>query len=1094
MTLFRIIQRDLVFYWKRHIPTALLAAVCCAVLTGAMLVGDSVQFSLRQLNRLRLGSIKYAMTAGDYFFRQELADALAGQTGIPTAPLLAVRGVLESAEGSVRISSVNIYGVDQRFWKLALVPPAEAAIPDGAAWVSRAVALRLGQQKAGLLLRLPAETVLPQDLIFSPEEAKTTAWPVTVNAVVSDESLGRFGLSAQQEAPLNVFVPIGWLAQKAGVAGKANLLVAGGSGQKHLDISAVNTKLHQLLQPEDLDLQIRCPAGQKAVELRSRRIFIAEPIARAALSSETGAAGILTYFVNEIRLNEKTVPYSMVSGIGARSDFDALQDDEIIISEWLADDLAAEAGDRLNLTFFKPSPTRQLSEHSEVFTVRRVVPMMGLYADSSLMPDFPGLAQAENCRDWKPGIPIKLDKIRPQDEQYWDRYKGTPKAFVSLAAAQKIWANRFGSLTAVRWYADTVSEQAIRTELMQKIDPASLGFVFEDVQSAAQASASGSTDFAGLFAGLSMFLIFSAAVLLGLVFVFHTETRAAQAGLLLACGWGWLRIFALLMAEGIAVALAGCAVGAAASMLYTKGLIAALNTAFWAEAVGSLNLVFHASFQTLLKGFAVGALICIFTIQTALYHRIRRPVHQLLTATFETYRSGTPVRLKIFGAFGGMLIAAGAGLPWAADPQSQAGLFFLCGALLLAGFFFAAAVGLGWLRLSSRSFARSQLLLAVRNIPRRTARSLAVLITLACGVFLVLSIGANYRQAGALIQRHDSASGGFALLAETTLPLTQLPSLPPDLQSGLPAVATDSVVGMRVYQQEEASCLNLNRALRPTLLGVKPQELSRRGAFAFQKVLEGPASADAWDLLSQRQEDGAIPAVGDYATVFWGLGKKIGQYLTYRDENGRDFNLKIVGILKDSVLQGRLLISEDNFIDLFPSVDGMRMFLIETDWKNDSRQAVRFSRLYRDIGMEIISAGQKLAIFYEVENTYMAIFLVLGGLGLIVGSAGLGLVLLLNVLDRRAELAMMQAVGFSGEAVRWMLFVEHAVLLAAGVVCGLVPALLAVAPAITARGQDFPAGRIAVIIAALLISGGLWIWAAVAAAARRNFLEILKNE
>ncbi|HOK95758.1 MAG TPA: hypothetical protein PKW71_06500 [Anaerohalosphaeraceae bacterium] len=1057
-------------------------------------MGDSVQFSLRRLGLLRLGSVKYAMAVPGYFFRQELADDLAAATGISTAPLLALQGVLESADGSVHISRVNVYGIDRRFWKFALTPPADTTIPDGSVWVSQAVASRLGGQKTNLLIRLPAESIVSQDLIFSLEEAKTAAWPVTIGATVSDETLGRFGLSARQEAPLNVFVPIGWLAEKARTAGKANLLLAGDGGQKRLGISALNAKLRLLLHPEDLDLQIGCPAGQNAIELRSSRIFIEEPIARAALASGSGGTGILTYFVNEIRLNDKSVPYSMISGVGGIPEFDGLRDDEIVIHEWLADQLGADAGDRLNLTFFKVAPTRQLIEQNELFTVRRVVPMMGVYADSSLMPDFPGLAQVENCRDWKPGIPIKLDKIRPQDELYWDRYKGTPKAFVSLAAAQKIWANRFGSLTAVRWNTDAVTEQAIRTELMQRIDAVSLGFLFEDVRSAADTSASGSTDFAGLFAGLSMFLIFSAAVLLALVFVFHTETRAAQVGLLLACGWDWLRIFALLMAEGIAVALGGCAAGAAASMLYAKGLIAALNTGFWAGAVGSLNLFFHAAFQTVLKGFSVSVLICIFTIQVALYHRIRRPVHQFLTGTFETYRSGTPIRLKLFAAFSGMLLAAGVGLPWGADQESQAGLFFLCGTLLLAGFFFAAAWGLGWLRLSSRSFARSQPLLAVRNIPRRTWRSLAVLITLACGVFLVLSIGANYRHAGMMIQRRDSGAGGFALLAETTLPLTQLPSLPADPQSGLPAIAPNSIVGMRVYQQEEANCLNLNRVLRPTLLGVKPEELSRRGAFAFQKVIESPAAADGWQLLLQTQDDGTIPAIGDYATVFWGLGKKIGQSLNYRDEGGRNIKLKIVGILKDSVLQGRLLISEDHFIRLFPSEDGMRMFLIETDWKNDSQQAARLSRLYREMGMEAIPAGQKLAAFYEVENTYMAIFLVLGGFGLILGSAGLGLVLVLNILERRAELAMMQAVGFTGEDVCRMLFMEHAVLLAAGVICGLLPALLAVAPAIAARGQDFPGGRIALIIAALLVSGAVWIRVAVAGAARMNWLEILKNE
>ena len=69
MTFFQIIKQDFRFYRRTSGVTLLLAAVCCAILTGAMLVGDSVQHTLRQMAQMRLGEkTQWAMATGDRFF------------------------------------------------------------------------------------------------------------------------------------------------------------------------------------------------------------------------------------------------------------------------------------------------------------------------------------------------------------------------------------------------------------------------------------------------------------------------------------------------------------------------------------------------------------------------------------------------------------------------------------------------------------------------------------------------------------------------------------------------------------------------------------------------------------------------------------------------------------------------------------------------------------------------------------------------------------------------------------------------------------------------------------------------------------------
>ena len=54
------------------------------------------------------------------------------------------------------------------------------------------------------------------------------------------------------------------------------------------------------------------------------------------------------------------------------------------------------------------------------------------------MPDFPGVADAEDSADWDAGMPLDLDQIRDKDEEYWDDYKGAPKAFIALEAGGRM--------------------------------------------------------------------------------------------------------------------------------------------------------------------------------------------------------------------------------------------------------------------------------------------------------------------------------------------------------------------------------------------------------------------------------------------------------------------------------------------------------------------------------------------------------------------------------------------------------------------------------------------------------------------------------
>ncbi len=237
-----------------------------------------------------------------------------------------------------------------------------------------------------------------------------------------------------------------------------------------------------------------------------------------------------------------------------------------------------------------------------------------------------------------------------------------------------------------------------------------------------------------------------------------------------------------------------------------------------------------------------------------------------------------------------------------------------------------------------------------------------------------------------------------------------------------------------------------------------------------------------------------MPAIADANSIEWALGKKLGDTLDYTDEHGRTFKLRLVASVANSILQGSVLIDEAEFVKRFPNESGYRMFLIDAPSNSVPQVSATLSRALEDAGLELTPAAQRLNAFNAVQNTYLGTFQVLGGLGLLLGSAGLGIVVLRNVLERRGELALLTAVGFRRRTLQQLVLTEHAALLGFGLAIGLVSAAVAVLPAALSPAAQLPVASLSLTLIAVLLNGALWTWAATNYALRGNLLEALRNE
>ena len=180
--------------------------------------------------------------------------------------------------------------------------------------------------------------------------------------------------------------------------------------------------------------------------------------------------------------------------------------------------------------------------------------------------------------------------------------------------------------------------------------------------------------------------------------------------------------------------------------------------------------------------------------------------------------------------------------------------------------------------------------------------------------------------------------------------------------------------------------------------------------------------------------------------------------------------------------------------ELFPDVEGYRFFLLRTPAAEANQAARELADSLSDYGFAVQHSAALLAGFHQVENTYLSTFRALGGLGLILGTVGLAAILLRNVLERRREFALLRAVGYGPRHVAAIVLTENTSLLVMGLATGTACALLAVLPAVAARGGHIPVLSLAILLGAVLLTGILASLAATAVALRTPLLEVLKAE
>ena len=1176
MTFLSYLFRTLAHHFRMSLAVAAGVAVATAVLTGALLVGDSMTGSLRDLALGRLGRIDTALLC-EGFCRQQLAEELSADAkfrerfsaavGVMLIPRATLEFSTDRKDAGGRAAGVLVLGVEADFWKLSTEPaPLEKPLGEREVILNEPLAAELRVQVGDeVLLRLPKPSAIPADSALGRKnDTVRNLAGLKVVAIIPARGLGRFTLNPSQHLPHLALTSRALLQRTLEQPERVNAIFAAAPEGRAIGEPGGEESLESSLRPKLTDVGLEIARVQKTwtdpatkrdetvydfFQITSNQMLIsptADAVLEQVLAAET-AQPALTYLANSIARADplpagetapaKEVPYSTIAALDSHPKLGPLldaegkpldfADDELVLVDWAANRLAVKVGDRLKISYFEPESSHGVAKESTAnFRLKAIVPLTEparpydrdeeafyekrptLLNDPSFTPSVKGLTDQASLSDWDAPFPFNPSRVRKEDDEYWDNHRGTPKAYLSLAAGRKIWGSRFGQTTSWRIaprsgltlesLSDKVMTQLARDKNWLALRPIPIA------EEAVKAS-SGTTPFAGLFLGFSFFLIASAVMLTALLFRLGVEQRGEEIGLLLGLGFSPGAVLSFLLAEGGLLATLGAAVGVMGGVGYAWAMLAGLKT-WWLAAVVTPFLELHVTPLSLGIGFAVGVVVSLVAIWFTVRGLVSMPVRRLIAGQVEE-----PADLEGSGsawaryAAGACAVAAiGAAIAGSQlGGEAQAGAFFAAGAAALSGLLLFL-----WDRMQTvdggTSAVQSLASLAASNAARHPGRSTLTLGLVAAASFLILAIGAFH------LAPTEEGAGGFDLAAESDQAIYQdLDTKKGRSEFGFTKkeeelLAPSRIIPFRVQAGDDASCLNLYQAARPRVLGVSTKladyfEKTEGARFAWsaKESVASIASNQPWRLLEQPADaSGAVPVVIDQATAMYSLHLYfgIGEIFEIKQEDGSVARFRVVGLLANSLLQGSLLIGEEHFLRLYPRVSGYRYFLIHSPPGEAANLGSLLEEKLGDQGFDAISSRDRLAELLAVQNTYLSTFQSLGALGLLLGTFGLAIVQLRNVLERRGELALLRATGFDKTRVLSLVLWENASLLVRGLGVGVITALVAISPQLISRSASVPLGELAIMFGVVLLVGLATATAAVWSTLDAPILEALRED
>ncbi|MEA3135938.1 MAG: putative transport system permease protein, partial [Thermoplasmata archaeon] len=323
--------------------------------------------------------------------------------------------------------------------------------------------------------------------------------------------------------------------------------------------------------------------------------------------------------------------------------------------------------------------------------------------------------------------------------------------------------------------------------------------------------------------------------------------------------------------------------------------------------------------------------------------------------------------------------------------------------------------------------------------------------TLAMFSVVILSIG-FFSIFGALFQTDpDRQTGGYAIEGRTTLSVPDLEEFDRGLVPASTFTAREHLVA---YVTEDPKFITVSGdrpgtygETRQNVFGYDPSFASSQRFRLLFRDANYTSDEDAYRavLASTGGQDGSGPGLVitsyQYSTNSRGqdLSHTVGETLTlHLGEESLEF--RIIGIQEQYHHPG-IFLPKPLVKGLFPTTEDL--YLYRTADGIDAEATARLlEQNYRDVGMDAQASREEVLREQESFRQILGAMKLFLGLGLVVGVLSLGIITSRSVLERRQEIGMLRALGFTGSQVRRIFFIEVSFTLLLGALIGLACAIV----------------------------------------------------
>ena len=985
MNLGKIISSCRRRYRSFYLMVAVATAICVAVITGSLIVGDSVRKSLQLRAADRLYGTESVIVCADGFMGTEALQELS--LGPESRAVLLSDGFV-SYYG--KFYPVTVWGMD--------VLPDGTPIPEGSIAVNEEFARKVGDFTGqDLVLRLPDDGLVPSSSLFVTGRYSTSMRLSFLTAVDAAHG-GNLSLKNGQVIPYNVFV----------------------SRRELCSVLSLGDKLNVILSPEDIPQERLSSLSAKSMgisydsgRITSDGVFLKAPLVDKLTGECDNPNRLFSYLVNSIGKDGRSVPYSFATAL----DFwDGRQVEGAILSDWAAARLGARPGDSVSVSYFVSDELKNLTEKTISLPVSKIVRTADLVRDDHLSADFPGLSDSESCSDWDSDLPIDMSRISDDDENYWSDYRSTPKILLPYSLMRPEWADDWGDATQVR----TTSPASVLSAVGADDFPVSVFRPREDALS----NAAGGVDFGGLFLALGFLIIFAALLLMYSPLGEMYAARAGEFSLLRAVGYSDRTISRILAREVLPVAAAGTSAGILLALLYAGCIIFLLGN-IWSGATHTDGFSLHpggfAIDAGILSGLLLAAAVVFLAIRNALF---RKP------SAKGAGKEKTGLLLAIICSVL-LVICAAAGF---AMKSASVVLFIVTGCLCIAA-------GLLWTRAILRKKAPAavtQDAFSRQSLSYSLPEVMTGMVTLALGVFITFAVGLN-RKDFSDKRAFDGATGGFDFWCDLTVPLQHDISTPQGrLSLNLQGLGEEAaVMQLSGVGGDDASCLNLNKVTTPAILGFRPEEFLASGFRIKDDIFN---LKDESAVLERISRDDAIYCLADETVLMWSLMMAVGDTLHYSGPAGEKLDVIVAGTLPNTVFQGNVLVPADA-VRRHWGERGSKVLLVKSP-APDAGDILETA--LNEYGIRAVPCTERLRVFNSVTDTYLTIFLMLGAIGLVIGIVSFVIGVRKRLARKGTDISLQKALGYSDGAITESLARENSILPASAVALGFISAVVSV--------------------------------------------------